>query len=147
MLVIYFKLSLRSHKGNPACRKTLALQIIYSPQAGVQTSCPLTICHHLRWTELDCFDNHGEHYAGPLHWRHHAYCSWWPRGTRDASSSHMSGEGNGNPLWYFRLRNPMDGGGWWATVHGVAKSCTRLSDWTTISGFIIFVAQNIMGNY
>ena len=42
MLVIYFKLSLRSHKGNPACRKALSLHIIYSPQAGVQTSCPLT---------------------------------------------------------------------------------------------------------
>ena len=31
------------------------------------------------------------------------------------------GEGNGNPLQYSCLENPMDGGGWWATVHGVAK--------------------------
>ena len=30
-------------------------------------------------------------------------------------------EGNGNPLWYSCLRNPMDRGAWWATVHGVAK--------------------------
>ena len=40
------------------------------------------------------------------------------------------GEGNGNPLQYFCLENPMDGGAWWATVHGVAKSQTRLSDFT-----------------
>ena len=38
------------------------------------------------------------------------------------------GEGNGNPLQYSCLENPMDGGDWWATVHGVAKSRTRLSD-------------------
>ena len=31
-------------------------------------------------------------------------------------------EGNGNPLWYFCLENPMDGEAWWVTVHGVAKS-------------------------
>ena len=39
-------------------------------------------------------------------------------------------EGNGNPLHYSCLENPMDGGAWWATVHGVAKSWTRLSDFT-----------------
>ena len=33
-----------------------------------------------------------------------------------------SGEGNGYPLHYFCLENSMDRGGWWATVHGVAKS-------------------------
>ena len=32
------------------------------------------------------------------------------------------GEGNGNPLQYSRLENPMNGGAWWAAVHGVAKS-------------------------
>ena len=32
------------------------------------------------------------------------------------------GEGNGNPLQYSCLENPMDEGAWWATVHGVAKS-------------------------
>ena len=32
------------------------------------------------------------------------------------------GEGNGNPLQYSFLENPMDRGAWWATVHGVAKS-------------------------
>ena len=39
------------------------------------------------------------------------------------------GEGNGNPLQYSCLGNPMDRGAWQAPVHGVAKSQTRLSDW------------------
>ena len=34
------------------------------------------------------------------------------------------GEGNGNPLQYSCLENPMDRGAWWSTVHGVAKSWT-----------------------
>ena len=37
---------------------------------------------------------------------------------------------NGTPLWYSRLENLMDGGAWWAAVHGVAESRTRLSDFT-----------------
>ena len=40
------------------------------------------------------------------------------------------GEGNGTPLQYSCLENPMDGRAWWAAVHGVAKSQTRLSDFT-----------------
>ena len=39
-------------------------------------------------------------------------------------------EGNGTPLQYSCLENPMDGGAWWAAVHGVSKSWTRLSDFT-----------------
>ena len=42
----------------------------------------------------------------------------------------MFGEGNGTPLQYSCLENPMDRGAWWAAVHGVAKSRTRLSDFT-----------------
>ena len=42
----------------------------------------------------------------------------------------MYGEGNGTPLQYSCLENPMDGGAWWATVHGFAKSRTRLRDFT-----------------
>ena len=38
------------------------------------------------------------------------------------------GEGNGTPLQYSRLENPMDGEVWWAAVHGVAKSRTQLND-------------------
>ena len=41
-----------------------------------------------------------------------------------------TGEGNGTPLQYSCLKNPMDGGAWWAAVHGVAKSGTQLSDFT-----------------
>ena len=47
-------------------------------------------------------------------------------------SERSPGEGNGNPLQYSCLENPMDRGAWWATVHGVAKSRTRLSDFTFI---------------
>ena len=38
------------------------------------------------------------------------------------------GEGNGNPIWYSFLKNPMDRGAWWARVHGFAKSRTPLSE-------------------
>ena len=44
------------------------------------------------------------------------------------SPTSITGEGNGTPLQYSCLENPMDGGAWWAAVHGVAKSRTRLSD-------------------
>ena len=40
------------------------------------------------------------------------------------------GEGNGTPLQYSCLENPMDGGAWWAAVHGVTRSWKRLSDFT-----------------
>ena len=40
------------------------------------------------------------------------------------------GEGNSNPLKYSCLENPMDGGAWWAAVHGVTEGWTRLSDFT-----------------
>ena len=45
-------------------------------------------------------------------------------------STRRLGEGNGTPLQYSCLENPMDGGAWWAAVHGVAKSRTRLRDFT-----------------
>ena len=41
-----------------------------------------------------------------------------------------NGEGDGTPLQYSCLENPMDGGAWWAAVHGVTKSQTGLSDFT-----------------
>ena len=65
---------------------------------------------------------------------------WWknlPANTedlRDASlvpgSGRYPGGSHNNPLQYSCLENPMDRGTWWATVHGVAKSRTRLSDFT-----------------
>ena len=42
----------------------------------------------------------------------------------------MNGEGNGTPLQYSWLENPMHGGAWWAAVHGVAGGQTQLSDFT-----------------
>ena len=44
--------------------------------------------------------------------------------------SYPSGEGNGTPLQYSCLESPMGRGAWWAAVHGVARSWTRLSDFT-----------------
>ena len=43
---------------------------------------------------------------------------------------HLGVEGNGTPLQYSCLENAMDGGAWWAAVHGVTKSQTRLRDFT-----------------
>ena len=47
-------------------------------------------------------------------------------------SGRSPGEGNGNPLQYSCLKNPMDGGAWWAAVRGIAKSHTRLRNFTSI---------------
>ena len=44
-------------------------------------------------------------------------------------SGRSPGGWNGNPLQYSCLKNPMDIGAWWATIHGVAKSRTGLSSW------------------
>ena len=44
-------------------------------------------------------------------------------------SGRSPGEGNGNPFQHSCLENPTDRGAWWATVYGVSKSQTRLSDW------------------
>ena len=56
----------------------------------------------------------------------------------------LLGEGNGNPLQYSCLENPMDLGAWWATIHGVAKSRTQLNDFCVCGGkqnFREFVAS------
>ena len=51
-------------------------------------------------------------------------------GTNSKGVNSHPREGNGTPLQYSCLENPMEGGAWWAAVHGVAKSLTRLSDFT-----------------
>ena len=55
-----------------------------------------------------------------------------PANARDAGSipgsARSPGEGNENPLQNSCLENPMDRGAWWATVHGITKSWTQLSD-------------------
>ena len=48
-------------------------------------------------------------------------------GTELCSPAPFIGEGDGTPFQYSCLENPMDGGAWWAAVHGVAKSQIRLS--------------------
>ena len=60
-------------------------------------------------------------------------------------SGRSPGEGDGNPLQYFCLEDPMDGGAWWATVHGVSKSRTRLSDLTLLS-LLIDVQEILFSN-
>ena len=52
-------------------------------------------------------------------------------------SGRSPGEGNGNPLQYSCLENPMDRGAWWATVHGVAES------WTQLTGYMLTLSQRI----
>ena len=55
------------------------------------------------------------------------------------------GEGNGTPLQYSCLANPMDGGAWKAAVHGVARSRTRLSDFTLT--FLFHVLEKEMATH
>ena len=55
------------------------------------------------------------------------------------------GEGNGNPLQYSCLENPMDGGAWWAAVHGVTKSQTGLSNFTFT--FHFYALEKEMGTH
>ena len=58
-------------------------------------------------------------------------------------SGRSPGEGNGNPLQYSCLENPMYGGAWWATVHGVTKSRARLSDFTlTFISYFNFLLED-----
>ena len=58
----------------------------------------------------------------------------WLDGITDVMDMSLStGEGNGNPFQYSCLENPKDRGGCWGTVQGVAKSWTRLSDWTELN--------------
>ena len=49
---------------------------------------------------------------------------------RSEIAGSYGGEGNGNPFQYSCLENSMDGGAWWATVHGITKSRIRLTDFT-----------------
>ena len=58
------------------------------------------------------------------------------------------GEGNGTPLQYSCLENPMDGGAWWAAVHGLAKCWTRLkqlSSSTVGNGHVDTVGEGEVG--
>ena len=59
-----------------------------------------------------------------------AYCSLRAKVIYYCSLWQVVGEGNGTPLQYSCLENPMDGGAWWAAVHGIARSPTLLSNFT-----------------
>ena len=64
---------------------------------------------------------------------HHFNAEWLPSPDHLQNMylcMYMGGEGNGKPLQYSCLENPMDGGAWWATVHGVTTSWSWLSDFT-----------------
>ena len=56
----------------------------------------------------------------------------------------LFGEGNGNSLQYSCLENPMDGGAWKATVHGVAKSRTGLSNFTFTFFFSSLITVSVL---
>ena len=52
-------------------------------------------------------------------------------------SGRSPGEGNGNPLQYSCLENPMDRGAWWVAIHGISKSRAQLSDLTLSAFFMV----------
>ena len=58
----------------------------------------------------------------------------------------MYGEGNGNPLQHSCRENPVDRGPWWATVQGVAKSQTQLSDFT-FTFFLMYSLSSTFKHY
>ena len=61
-------------------------------------------------------------------------------------SGRSSEEGNGNLLQYSCLENPIDRGAWWAIVHRVAKSQTRLNDFTSKSLQMVTAAMKLKDN-
>ena len=64
----------------------------------------------------------------------------------EESSYSLPREGNGTPLQYSCLEDPMDGGAWWAAVHGVEKSRTRLSNFTFTFHFSLSCIGEGSGN-
>ena len=65
----------------------------------------------------------------------------WTVSCKRMKLEHSLREGNGTPLQYSCLENLMDGGAWWAVLHGVAKSRTRLSDFTFTFHFHALVKE------
>ena len=65
------------------------------------------------------------------------YSPWGHKESDMTEQLSMSRGHNGTPLQYSCLENPMDGGAWKATVHGVAKGWTRLSDFTSLTHGLI----------
>jgi len=61
-------------------------------------------------------------------------------------SGRSPGEGNGNPLQYSCLENPMDRGAWQDTVHGVAKNWTQLRDFTFTFRAAVYTLRRFKAN-
>ena len=61
-------------------------------------------------------------------------------------SGRSPGVGNGNPLQHSCLENSMDGGAWWATVHGVTKSQTQQSNYLLNPGVFKTVSKELISN-
>ena len=73
---------------------------------------------------------HQRHQCIPGIWLTEEERKWTWKGGISLCLYSMVREGDGTPLQYSCLENPMDGGAWWAAVHGVTKSWTQLSDFT-----------------
>ena len=83
------------------------------------------------------YESYNLHFLHSIGQRRLVGCSPWGRKESDTTerlhfdfSLSCIGEGNGNPLQYSCLENPMDGGAWWTAIHRVAKSWTPLRDFT-----------------
>ena len=109
--------------------------------------CHVFSCNHSWFFSLFPFSyplSHSFHFAGSALWRIPFYRFPWhiraslvaqtvkrlPDPDSIPGSGRSPGGGNGTPLQYSCLENPMDGGAWWATVHGLAECWTWLSDFT-----------------
>ena len=88
----------------------------------------LTLCSPIDCS-LPCSSVHWIFQARVLEWVAISF-STWELCTFLLTAIDFFREGNDTPLHYSCLENPMDGGAWWTAVHGVAKSQTRLSDFT-----------------
>ena len=104
-------------KTNPSCRQFLIkMESFYSSQKGKHSLLHENVVFPHRSTGLPCSLNGKE-----------SACNVGDQGSIPGLGR-SSGEGNGRPLQYACLENPMDRGAWRAIVCGVAKSQTRLSD-------------------
>ena len=106
-------------------RQTLFLSIHVQ---SINKSCQLSFQRSRQWHPTPVL------LPGKFHgWRSLVGCSPWGREESDTTEwlhFHFSlsciGEGNGTPLQYSCLENPMDGGAWWAAIYGVTRSQTQL---------------------
>ena len=109
----------------------------YKVQIRIKTSClekdEVNIRGRMFWEALQKWHDHHHHHNLDRGFPGGSVVKNLPGNAEDTGSIPGSvrspGEGNTNPLQYFCLENSTDRGAWWATVHGVAKSGTQLSNW------------------